>query len=81
MPNHRGYSMRFVEAVRAADQTHIGVKLANLCIKREVPVGRVAEWLGVTRATVYSWFTGRTTPRPEAVAKIVGAFDLLRADR
>ncbi|MEU7116591.1 sigma factor-like helix-turn-helix DNA-binding protein [Streptomyces sp. NPDC046182] len=39
---------------------------------------QVAEAMGVTRATVRSWETGRTTPRgrkQEAYAKLIGAYD------
>ena len=81
MPNHRGYSQRFIEAVRAADQKHVGVKLARLCIKSEVSVSEIAREPEVTRATVYSWFTGQTAPRPAAVAKIAKAVELLRKSR
>jgi transcriptional regulator with XRE-family HTH domain len=81
MPNHRGYSQRFIDAVRAADQKHVGVKLARLCIKNEVSVNEIARELEVTRATVYSWFTGQTAPRPAAVAKIAEAVASLRAPR
>jgi DNA-binding transcriptional regulator YiaG len=77
MPNHRGYSQRFIDAVRAADQTHMGVKLARLCIKNEVSVSEIAAELEVTRATVYSWFTGQSAPRPAAVAKISHAISAL----
>ena len=81
MPNHRGFSMRFVEAVHAADQTHPAVELASLCIEHGVSVKDVAEKLGVTRATVYGWFVGARSPRPEMMSKIVRMRDKLRAVR
>lgn len=81
MPNHRGFSMRFVEAVYAADQTRPAVELASLCIEHGVSVKDVAEKLGVTRATVYGWFVGARSPRPEMMSKIVRMRDKLRAVR
>ena len=81
MPNHRGFSMRFVEAVHAADQTHPAVELASLCIEHGVSVKDVAEKLGVTRATVYGWFVGARSPRPEMMSKIVRMREKLRAVR
>lgn len=81
MPNHRGFSMRFVEAVYAADQTLPAIELASLCIEHGVSVKAVAEKLGVTRATVYSWFVGTRSPRPEMTSKIVRMRDKLRAIR
>jgi DNA-binding transcriptional regulator YiaG len=35
------------------------------CIKRDIPITAMAREMGVTRATVYNWFTGRTDPRPQ----------------
>ena len=81
MPNHLGFSMRFVEAVYAADQTHPAIELASLCIEHGVSVKAVAEKLGVTRATVYSWFAGTRSPRPEMLSKVVRMRDKMRTIR
>lgn len=56
----RGYTTKFVKAVNDADQTKVGVQLGQLCIKNDIPVSHVAEFLGVTRMTVYHWFKGET---------------------
>lgn len=56
----RGYTTKCIEAVNAADQTKLGVQLGQLCIKKDIPVAHVAEFLGVTRMTVYHWFKGKT---------------------
>ena len=56
----RGYTTKFVKAVNEADQTKVGVQLGQLCIKNDIPVAHVAEFLGVTRMTVYHWFKGKT---------------------
>jgi predicted DNA-binding transcriptional regulator AlpA len=36
--------------------------LAGVCINKGIPMIEVARMFGVTRATVYNWFTGRTVP-------------------
>lgn len=81
MPNHRGFSMRFVEAVHAADQTDPVIQLASLCIEHGVSVTAVADKLKVTRATVYSWFVGARRPRPEMMSKVVRMRDKLQGVR
>lgn len=60
---HRGYSTKLVAAVEAANPDLLWIKFAKFCIEQEVPVRSVAESFAVTPATVYSWFTGRATPR------------------
>ena len=56
----KGYTTKFIKAVDDADQTKPGVVLGKLCIKNDIPVSDVAEFLGVTRMTVYHWFKGTT---------------------
>jgi transcriptional regulator with XRE-family HTH domain len=67
--------------VYAADQTHPAIELASLCIEHGVSVKAVAEKLGVTRATVYSWFAGTRSPRPEMLSKVVRMRDKMRTIR
>lgn len=57
-----GYSQRVVEANKSASKTLLGVALGRMCIKMDVPVTEVAETLGVSRETVYNWFTGEYVP-------------------
>jgi DNA-binding transcriptional regulator YiaG len=66
----RGYSARIVRANELADPKNIGVLLGRLCIKKEFPVADVAEHLGVSRMTVYNWFSGRMKPRSNTGQKI-----------
>jgi DNA-binding transcriptional regulator YiaG len=60
----RGFSSAFVQAVKAADPAHPGVKLAKLCIKHEISIAAVAAKLKVTRATMYNWAVGKFLPTP-----------------
>ena len=70
MSDNRGYSYTIVKAIQAADQTLPGVKLAQLCVSRNISVASVAADLGVSRQTVYSWFTGRFKPRQSEATRI-----------
>ena len=57
-----GYSLRLIERNRQASDKKWGVRLGRVCIERQVPVTTVANEFGVTRQTVYNWFTGISTP-------------------
>jgi len=59
----RGYSSLFLQQVKAGDRRSLVNKFAMACIKRDIPITAMAREMGVTRATVYNWFTGRTDPR------------------
>jgi transcriptional regulator with XRE-family HTH domain len=71
----RGYSSRIVRANELADPKNIGVLLGRICIKKEFPVAVVAEHLGVSRMTIYNWFSGRMKPRSSMVPKIQDMLD------
>jgi hypothetical protein len=58
----RGYSTLFVRKVDEANQNELAIRFAQACIKREMPMISVASAMGVTRATVYNWFTGKFHP-------------------
>jgi hypothetical protein len=66
----RGYSLRLVKANQAADPENIGVKLGRYCIANDIPVTTIAVKLGVTRMTIYNWFTGVGVPNKDKVRKI-----------
>lgn len=70
----QGYTIRVAKAIEAADGDLLGVKLGRLCIDHDIGVAKVAKYLGVTRPTVYSWFTGKSEPQgsyEDAVARLV----------
>lgn len=54
----KGYSSLFVQDVKNANPSLIGVKLAKLCIKNDIPVIEVADYFKVSRMSVYAWFRG-----------------------
>ena len=66
----RGYSLRVMRANEQADPSSIGVLLGRLCINKEIPVVDVADFFGVSRMTIYSWFSGSGRPRKKHEEKI-----------
>jgi hypothetical protein len=74
-----GYSVKFVDQVKSADPSRLGVRLGLLCINNDVPAVKVAAKLRVSRMTIYQWFTGRTSPnrnlhRPK-IEELIETFD------
>lgn len=67
-----GYSRKLVSANKQASATLKGVRLGRFCIKHDIPVSEVAKALGVSRMTVYNWFSGVTSPTPELEERIAG---------
>ena len=55
----KGYSSLTIQEIQQANPTLLGVKLAKICVDRNIPVSDVAEFFGVSRVTVYSWFRGK----------------------
>jgi hypothetical protein len=69
-PTSRGYSTLFIRKVEEADQGDLVIQYANACVERNLPITEVARRMGVTRATIYNWFTGRSSPRVHQIEKI-----------
>lgn len=57
-----GYSHRLVEANKKADDKSWGVILGRKCIELDISVDVIARRMDVSRATIYNWFWGSTTP-------------------
>lgn len=77
----RGYDQLFVAQVMAAQPATPATELGRHCVTCNVPVEQVARDLGVTRMTVYAWFTGRRKPRPKKLEAIVGYLASLQSHR
>ena len=67
--NH-GYSKKIISANTEASGKNIGVQLGRYCISRDIPVSEIANYLGVTRMSIYGWFDGTCTPLPKHEEKI-----------
>ena len=52
----KGYSKNFIDTIEGADKGLLGVQLGSMCVKNDIPVTDVAEFLEVSRMTVYNWF-------------------------
>lgn len=66
----RGYSTLFIRKVDTADQGDLVRQYAHACIDRNLPITEVARRMAVTRATIYNWFTGKSSPRAHQQEKI-----------
>ena len=66
----RGYSYRLVQANRAANSKHIGVKLGRHCIAKDMTVVEIAKYFKVSRMTIYQWFSGNAMPHKANISKI-----------
>ena len=54
----KGYSILLADQIKKADPTLLGVKLARVCLDKDIPVSDVADFFSVSRMTIYSWFRG-----------------------
>mgnify|MGYP003648548244 CR=1 FL=1 len=75
-----GYSLRLAQVNKKASARSLGVKLGRTCIKRSVPVSQVAYDLGVSRQTVYNWFTGVNKPSKQTAEEISELIVLYQRD-
>lgn len=55
----RPYSEKFVLNLVKADEEKVGVQLAKLCVKANLPTTHVAKAFGVSRMSIHSWFRGQ----------------------
>lgn len=55
----RPYSEKFLLELSESTSDGLGVQLAKLCVKANLPATYVAVALETTRTTVYSWFRGQ----------------------
>lgn len=66
----RTYSEKFLREL--ADNENLdqklGINLAKLCVKANLPIAYVARALGVTKLTVFHWFRGREIRNNRRVA-------------
>ena len=68
----RPYSQKFLLDLYESKSEGLGVQLAKLCVKANLPASYVAVACETTRTTVYSWFRGQGIR--ESKHKLVNAF-------
>lgn len=76
----KGYSSKFIETVNASDNTQLGIRLGQLCIKNDIPVRDVSDLLKVSRVTVYNWFSGKTKVKGDFKEKVEKIIQKLEQD-
>ena len=54
----RPYSDRFILGLNKADDSKLGVQLAKVCLRANLPIKYVAKGLAVSRMTLHTWFRG-----------------------
>ena len=60
-----------MDANAKADTTNLGVLLGRYCIGRDISAVEIAAKIGVSKMTIYRWFTGEWEPRPRYGDKIL----------
>lgn len=55
----RPYSKEYLIALTDLNSKRLGVRLAKLCVKANLPAQYVAEVFGVSRMTIHNWFRGK----------------------
>jgi hypothetical protein len=75
----RTYSEPFLIELYKANPNKTGTALALACVKANIPTKYVAEALGVSRMTVFSWFRGKPI-RHKNMLKVEVLTDLIESD-
>lgn len=71
------HSDKFVLGLNHADGDKLGIKLAKLCIRTNLPSSYVADGLEVSRMTVHRWFRGGSITRHMHSRKIKQLMELV----
>jgi hypothetical protein len=77
MATTKGYTTLMLQAVDDANPFYLGVRLAKICIKLDIPVADVAEYLKVSKPTVYAWFLGKRDVAPRYAEQVQRLIDKL----
>lgn len=65
-----GYRQAMTYRVNNSEVENIGIRLAKLCVSKNIPVTDVAEYFGVSRQAVYMWFRGKCKPNKALTEKV-----------
>lgn len=75
MRDSRGYSLRLLRQIEAADASRPVIQLAKFCVQNDISAATVAKDLGTSKQSVYSWFSGRHMPSPAFQERILALMD------
>lgn len=73
-----GYSANIIALNKKADATKLGVRIGRVCIRKDIPVKDAADKFGVSRQTLYNWFSGATNPPISSVERLSAVLASLR---
>jgi hypothetical protein len=74
----RGYSIKTVARLQSLEASTLSLELAKSCVEANLPIGEIAAYFNVTRATVASWFKNgpiRGDSRKGSAVKLIEAID------
>jgi|TARA_R110000803_G_scaffold58535_1_gene116696 hypothetical protein len=71
----RPYSDKFLLGLQYADQNKLGIQLAQLCVKSNLPTMYLSDIFKVSRQSVHNWFRGK--PIRKAHQKLILEFMVL----
>jgi hypothetical protein len=74
----RSYSQSFLETLNTMDPNNLGVQLAKLCVKANLPTLYVARKIGVSRFTIHSWFRGQDIGRKINASRVEDFIEQLK---
>ena len=74
------YSIKVAALNTAADSRKLGVQIGRLCISKNVPAVEAAEWMCVTKSTIYKWFSGEATVSKHLVERAIAYRSYLERD-
>jgi|TARA_R110002012_G_C11398476_1_gene585421 hypothetical protein len=76
----RPYSDKFLLGLQYADQNKLGIQLAQLCVKSNLPTMYLSDIFKVSRQSVHNWFRGKPIRKKhqELILKfmVLAEFDL-----
>ena len=75
----RPYSDQFRLSLHKKKKKNIGVRLAKLCVRTDLPSQYVAKIFGVSRMTIYTWFRGGQTSHKN-ITRIKHFIELVEQD-
>ena len=64
------YSEQYLLSLNGLNEKRLGVQLGKLCVKANLPPKLIANVLGVSRMSVYSWFRGKPI-RERNITKVI----------
>ena len=70
------YSEQYLLSLNGLNEKRLGVQLGKLCVKANLPPKLIANALGVSRMSVYSWFRGKPI-RDRNIDKVEKLMDIL----